>query len=102
MGAYSHLLKQKITLKITNGTDENSAPIISETKTDVPCKIEYKNRLIVNAQSKEITSGAKIFLEEETIKIGDIVTVNSKDYPILQAGPKYDFDGVFVICECLI
>lgn len=99
---YSHLLKQTLTLKVTNGTDENSAPVITSTTANVPCKIDYRNRLIVNSQSKEITSGAKILLEVETIKIDDIVTIGTKDYPVLQASPKYDLDGVFIIAEVLI
>ena len=102
MGLYSDILNQSLTLKVTNGTDENSNPIISSTKSKVPCRIEFKNRLIINAQSKEITSNARVFLEVESVKVDDIVTINGKDYTVLQVSPAYTFDGEFDINAILI
>ena len=102
MGTYTDLLNQTITLKVTNGTDENSNPVITQTLSNVPCRIEYKNRLIINAQSQQVTSGAKIFIEKEDIKICDIVTVEGKDYEVLEASPVYDFDNNFDITVVLI
>jgi hypothetical protein len=99
---FTHLLNQTITLKVTNGTDENSAPIISSTKTGVKCRIDWKNSLVTTSQSRQITSKASILFEEETAKIGDIVTINSIDYTVIQASPKYDFDANFIINEILI
>ena len=93
MGIYTHLYTQKFTLKRVNGTDENSEPNIVETLVDEPCKVEFKNRLILNAQGAQVSSQSKLFTDSE-VSVEDIVNYNGKDYTVIQANPLYDLDGI--------
>lgn len=90
---YKHLMNQKFDLKRTDGTDENGKPDIIEEKKDVPCRITYKNKLIISSTGQQQTSEGNILTCQE-VCVGDLVTVNKKDYEVIAANPLYDFDNM--------
>lgn len=94
---YKHLLKQTAKHKIVDGTNEYSEPNITKIK-DIKCRIEYKNVQITNAQGQQVVSKARLFTEA-VVNIGDLIFTQNKDYPVIQSGPKVDFDGNVLIYE---
>lgn len=89
---YKHLMNQKFDLKRTDGTDENGMPEVIEKK-EVSCKITYKNKLIISSTGQQQTTEGNI-LTCEVVCVGDLITINKKDYTIIAANPLYDFDNV--------
>ena len=89
---YSFLMNQNFTLKTTNGTDENGDIAVEEVFENVACLITYKNKLIVTANGKELTSSGTI-LTNQKAKVGDLAVVNGVEYPIIMQAPLYGYDN---------
>ena len=89
---FSHMMNQKFTLKIVDGTDENGMPYIAETKSNISCRKTYKNKLIISSTGQQITSEGSIFSYEPS-KVGDIVVVDGNEHTVITSAPVYDFEN---------
>lgn len=84
-------MPDSLILKKINGTNEYNEPNITETKI-IPCKMKYKNRLIKNTQGQDVNVIVE-FTTTEAITIDDLITLNDKNWQILQVQPIKDFAG---------
>ena len=89
---YSHLYTQKFNLKRTDGTDEYSMPKVIKEEKNIPCRITYKNKLIVASNGEQKTSEGNIITDKE-VKVNDLIHLNGTDYKVISANPLYDFDN---------
>lgn len=89
---YSHLMNQKFDLKRTAGTDEYDMPKIEEDLKEIPCRITYKNKLIISSTGEQRTSEGNIITDKE-VKLNDLIHLNGTDYKVIAANPLYDFDN---------
>lgn len=90
---FKHFLNQLFTLKIIDGTDEYCKPCVAETKENLPCRIQWKNKLIISGNGQQKTSEGSVLTMQEA-KVGDLITLNNKDYSIIAVSPMYDFDNI--------
>lgn len=90
---FKHFMNQTFTLKIIDGTDEYSQPNVAETKENLPCRIQWKNKLIISGNGQQKTSEGSV-LTMQAAKVGDLITLEEKDYSIIAVSPMYDFDNV--------
>ena len=90
---FKQFMNQKFTLKIIDGTDADGMPEVIETKENIACRIQYKNKLIISATGQQITSEGSI-LSMQSAKPGDLVQANGTDYTVISCQPMYDFDNV--------
>lgn len=90
---FKHFLNQNCTIKIIDGTDENSMPNVSEIKENLPCRIEWKNKLIISGNGQQQTSEGSV-LTVQKAKVGDLVVIDEIDHSIIAISPMYDFDNV--------
>ena len=88
---FSHLYKNTVTHKSVSGTDSYGAAVVASSSS-IDCKIKYKNRLIRNAQGVEVTAQAEIHTAE-AVNIEDLITLEGRDWQVIQSSPVYDFDG---------
>jgi len=49
---FKHFMNQTFTLKIIDGTDEYSQTNVAETKEKLPCRIQWKNKLIISGNGQ--------------------------------------------------
>lgn len=89
---YKHLLTQRINIQRIDGTDENGMPAIIEEKSNVPCKIWFKNKIIINSIGQQQTSEGGLIIQKE-IYIGDVILFNNRQFTALSVSPLYDFEG---------
>lgn len=89
---FKHFMNQTFTLKVIDGTDEYSQPNIAETKENLPCRIQWKNKLIISGNGQQITSEGSV-MTMENAKVGDVIELEEKDHSIIAVSPMYDFDN---------
>lgn len=89
---YSHLFVNKIDIKRLDGTDENGMPDVIEEKKEVPCKVWFKTKLIINSIGQQQTSEGGLITSEE-ICIGDLISFNQRQFKAIAVSPLYDFGG---------
>lgn len=68
-------------------------PCVAETKENLPCRIQRKNKLIISGNGQQKTSEGSVLTMQEA-KVGDLITLNNKDYSIIAVSPMYDFDNI--------
>lgn len=90
---FSHLYTQKAILKVVEGTDCYGVPQIKEERT-IPCRIEFKNKLVLGQNGREVTSCGQLFTDYE-VKIGDVLTIDNVDYTVEQAYWSVGLDGEY-------
>lgn len=54
-------------------------PCVAETKENLPCRIQRKNKLIISGNGQQKTSEGSVLTMQEA-KVGDLITLNNKDY----------------------
>lgn len=90
---FKHFMNQTFTLKIIDGTDEYSQPNVAETKENLPCRIQWKNKLIISGNGQQRTSEGSV-LTMQAAKVSDVVVIEETDHSIIAVSPMYDFENI--------
>lgn len=94
---FSHLYKQKAILKVVEGRDSYGVPKIKEVRT-IPCRIEFKNTIIIGQSGQETTSCGQLFTNS-AVNTGDLITIDNVDYTVEQAYNAVGLDGEFSLFQ---
>ena len=87
---------QALTRKSQTAIDEYGSPTYSSTT--IQGRFEYKRKMIRNRDGREVLSQARIFTES-AIRPGDVITFDSRDFPIIDVFNVYDLDGNLLFYE---
>lgn len=94
----------KIDIEIVTVNPETGSTTVTLTKTNVECRVETVGRMVQLPSGKYEQIDYLVMLEDETIKIGDKVTVKSVMGVNLQNQKKIDVKeafkaGGFMYCQ---
>lgn len=59
----------------------------------IRCRVSLKRRLVVSDQGEEIASGALV-TTLDPVDMGDIITIDGRNYNVLEVQRPVDLDGV--------
>lgn len=79
VNAWYDFMPDEVTFYARTGRSVSNVPVYSPTATTVKARIEMKNRLIVTADGKQITSRGRVFL-------GTTTAPNVEDKIVLPSG----------------
>lgn len=66
-----------VDITYNNINPETGEPIFSSTETDVECRVETYNGMIMSTSGKEEKGNYLVLIEKEGLKIGDIIHVKT-------------------------
>lgn len=84
-------LNESIVWKPKTGTSFNGMPTLGEPET-ILARTYRKNEIIKDNMGKEVVSNARIYTKSE-VKVGDYITIDSKDTEVIAVAPQPDLDG---------
>lgn len=85
-----HYANNVVTWKTATGQNEYGEPIT--TSSPIKCRLEPRRRLVRNAQGQEVVSEIALYTQA-AVRPGDLITVDSVDYPVIAVTTEYDLSG---------
>ncbi len=82
---------QVVGWKSKTGQNEYNEPIYASS-VSINVRFEYKRRLVRNKQGQEVVSEARVFTEYP-LKPDDLITYDSRDWPVISVSNLADLDG---------
>lgn len=59
---------------------------------DIACRVSKKNRITINTDGEQVTSGAML-TTKAAVEIGDKITIDGKDWIVLNVSAPATLDG---------
>lgn len=56
------------------------------------CRVSFNNRLVINDKGEQVTSGAEITVLDP-VEIGDRITLESREFVVIDVSKPRHFDG---------
>ena len=70
--------------------------IDTTTSTTIKCRIDEKNRIVVNEKGEQVVSGAKLLMKIRTVTFSDLFTFDDIDHPVLKVAKVKDFTARYL------
>lgn len=84
-------LNQQITWERYKGTNDYGQAQYEPAK-EIKCRVSYKSNLVINKNGEEVRSGA-VITTLEPVGISDRVTVDGREYIVIDAKAPVTFGG---------
>lgn len=85
------LLNQTITVKTVERNEYYD--VTHEQSREVKCRIEFKNKLVINKQGNTVTASATIFTNDSEIDAKNLINIENIDYNIIDIQKIVNLDG---------